>query len=56
MGLGLSVTDRVGKLESNQRWTNTLLVLGLFMAFVDNKKNREKHQPYLVRHFPGLTD
>lgn len=44
MGLGLSATDRVGKSESIERWTD--ISFGLFIESVDNKTNIEKCQTY----------
>lgn len=38
MCLGVSNADKEGKLSGLERWTNTL-VFGLFVGFVDNKKN-----------------
>ncbi len=35
MGLGLSVTDRVGKSESIERWTKTLLVLQMLLFLLN---------------------
>lgn len=33
VGLGLSATDKVGKMESIEMWTNKLVVLDLEMNF-----------------------
>lgn len=41
MGLELSATYFVGKLEHTERWTYALLVFCWQQAFVDNKKNIE---------------
>lgn len=46
MGLGLSATNRRGKLERIERQTRTLLVLVFSWDFVDNNKNKEHCQPY----------
>lgn len=36
-----------GGLKNSKRWVKVLLVLDLFMGFVDNNKNVDFHQPYL---------
>lgn len=41
MGLELRATERVGKSESTERRTNTLLVSALVIGFGDSKKNIE---------------
>ncbi len=45
---GLSATNTVGKSESTDSRTDTLLVLVFFMGFIDNNKMTEYRQPHPV--------
>lgn len=48
--LGLWTKDRIGKPESFDKWTNTLLVFFFFfMGIVYNKKDIECYQPYPLK-------
>lgn len=42
MGLALSAADGAGKTDSVERWTNKLLVLDIFMEFVDRRFKKGK--------------
>lgn len=41
-----SVTDRVETLESIKTLARAVVGFGIFMGFVDNKRNTEGRQPY----------